>query len=55
MISDAEEELPQFIERVLGPASLDYKVGETVWYQHTEWVVEHVDPKQRLILKRRDP
>lgn len=55
MISDATEKPPQYIERVLGPASLNYQVGEIVWYQHAEWIVEHVEPKRRVILKRRDP
>jgi hypothetical protein len=55
VISDAPEELPQFVELTLGQSSLDYKKGETVWHMHAEWIVEAVDPKCRLILKRRDP
>ena len=55
MISDAEEELPQFVELTLGQSSLNYKVGEIVWHRHHEWTVEEVQPKRRLILKRRNP
>jgi len=55
VISDAQEELPQFVELTLGQSSLNYQVGEVIWYKNAEWKVEHVVPKQRVILKRRNP
>lgn len=55
MTSDASEELPQFVELILGESSLTYIIGGTVWYKHAEWTVEEFWPKERVILKRRDP
>lgn len=55
MIFNAEEELPQFVELTLGQSSLNYQIGEVIWYKNAEWKVEAVEPKRRVISRRRNP
>jgi hypothetical protein len=34
----------------LGPTSLNYKVGETVWHENRDWVVKEFVPNEKLVL-----
>lgn len=45
---------PEKVKLTLGPNSLDYRVGEIVWHQTTNYRVESVLLKHWVVLKRVD-